>query len=180
MLEKYLQAQQQLRRLADTNDLEKYYDIYDISPAELRDVEISPDQGAEDRYSLRSLRNLFSRFYTTRKGILCCLLSLGADGEESDITRWSTAIEEMRNLVVTTATFTKRLADILNEQDRKCTSVFQTFSAFSNFHRRHCTSITIPQSERYTRQRLTPCPTSEAQFSFSRNPCSTRKNACDT
>ena len=119
MLESYLLAQQNLRRIADPNDLEKYYDIYDISAVELRDAESFPEQGAEDRYSLRSLRNLFTRLYTTRKGILCCLLSLGANGEESDITRWGTAIEEMRKLVNTTATYTERLADILNEQDRK-------------------------------------------------------------
>jgi hypothetical protein len=126
MLQRYLQAQQNLRRLADTNDLEKYYDIYDVSPAELRDAETSPELGAEDSYSLRSLRNIFTRFYTVRKSILCCLLSLGADGEESDITRWSTAIEEMRNIVSITATYTKRLADILNEQDRKCTKKFRS------------------------------------------------------
>lgn len=119
VLEQHLCSLQNLRRLADVNDLEKYCDVYDISPADLRDAEISPEPGEEDRYSLRSLRNLFTRFYTTRKCILCCLLSLGADGEESDITRWSTAIEEMRNLVASTTTSTKRLADILNEQDRK-------------------------------------------------------------
>lgn len=114
-----MQALQNLRRLADANDLEKYYDIYDISPAELSAAGVSPEQESEDRYSLRSLRNFFTRFYMTRKAILCCLLSLGADGEESDITRWGTAIEEMQNLVAATATSTKRLADILNEQDRK-------------------------------------------------------------
>lgn len=118
-----MQALQNLRCLADANDLEKYYDIYDISPAELSDAAGSPEQELEDRYSLRSLRNFFTRFYTTRKAILCCLLSLGADGEESDITRWGSAIEEMRNIVTTTAALTKRLADILNEQDRKRTSV---------------------------------------------------------
>lgn len=122
MLERYLKAQRNLRPLADFSNLEKYYDIYDISTEELYEAEAGlSERGAEDQYSLRSLRTLFSRLYIVRKSILCCLLALSADGGGSDITRWSAAVEEMRELAVVTGTNIQKLTNILSEQDRKYT-----------------------------------------------------------
>ncbi|KAL2369885.1 hypothetical protein RJ035_005398 [Blastomyces gilchristii] len=118
MLEKYLDAKRHLRSLTDTANLEKYYDIYDFSPEELEEPKsLSTDSPLEDKTSLRSLRHLFSRAYAARKGTLCCLLALPAEGGEADIAYWSTAIEEMQRLAVTNGACVQRLAAILNEQD---------------------------------------------------------------
>jgi hypothetical protein len=121
LLERYVQAQKTIRLLADTANLEKYYDIYEIYPEELFEAEAALDErGTEDQYSLRSLRTLFGKLYTVRKSILCCLLALTADGSGSDITTWSSAVEEMRYLAAVTGDNIRKMTDILSEQDRKC------------------------------------------------------------
>ena len=119
MLERYAQAQHSLQPLTDSENLEKYYDIYDISLEELAVAESGLTESAGDEYSLRSLRNLFGHLYTVRKSFLCCLLALSADGGGSDITRWSTAIEEMRDLATVTGASMRKMANILNEEDSK-------------------------------------------------------------
>lgn len=109
-----------LRPLTDSTNLEKYYDIYDISLEELAEAETGlAHRTTDDQYSLRALRTLFGRLYSVRKSILCCLLALSADGGGSDIGRWSTAVEEMRSLGTTTGVYTTKVAGILNEEDRK-------------------------------------------------------------
>ncbi|KAL2868812.1 Mysoin-binding motif of peroxisomes-domain-containing protein [Aspergillus lucknowensis] len=119
MLDHYLQSQHTLQPLTDSANLAKYYDIYDISQADLLDAETTlADRETEDQYSLRGLRTLFGKLYITRKSILCCLLALGADGGGSDITRWSTAVEQMRSLSAITADNMQRMTSILNEEDR--------------------------------------------------------------
>ncbi|EEH38003.1 hypothetical protein PAAG_00924 [Paracoccidioides lutzii Pb01] len=118
MLERYLKTKRHLRLLADTANLEKYYDIYDFSPEELEETDaLLADSAMEDRTSLRTLRNLFSKVYSVRKATLCCLLALPAEGGEADITNWSTAIEEMQRLVAADTVCVERLVAILNEQD---------------------------------------------------------------
>ncbi|KAL4884522.1 Mysoin-binding motif of peroxisomes-domain-containing protein [Aspergillus karnatakaensis] len=118
MLERYLQAQQALQPLTDNANLAKYYDIYDISTVDLKEVETTfADRETEDQFSLRSLRILFGRLYLVRKSILCCLLALGADGGGSDIMRWSTAVEQMRSLATVTGDNMQRMTSILNEED---------------------------------------------------------------
>ncbi|KAL2809246.1 Mysoin-binding motif of peroxisomes-domain-containing protein [Aspergillus granulosus] len=119
MLEHYLQTQHTLQPLTDNTNLEKYYDIYDVSQADLLEAEATfADRETEDQYSLRGLRTLFGRLYLIRKSILCCLLALGADGGGSDITRWSTAVEQMRSLAKVTGDNMQKITTILNEDDR--------------------------------------------------------------
>ncbi|PGH14221.1 proliferating cell nuclear antigen (pcna) [Helicocarpus griseus UAMH5409] len=118
MLERYLDTKRHLRQFTDTVNLEKYYDIYDISPVELEETRTSlADNAMEDKTSLRSLRHLFSRVYSARKATFCCLLALPADGGEDDITNWGAAVEEMQRLATTNGVCVQRLAAILNEQD---------------------------------------------------------------
>lgn len=120
MLGRYLQAQQTLQPLTDDANLAKYYDIYDISEEELVEAQgLYQDRATEDQYSLRALRTLFGRLYVVRKSILCCLLALGADGGGSDIARWTTAVEQMRELASVTGENTHKMTSILNEEDSK-------------------------------------------------------------
>ncbi|EAW08243.1 vezatin family protein [Aspergillus clavatus NRRL 1] len=119
MLARYLQAQRTLQPLTDNDNLAKYHDIYDVSLEELAEAATAlADRETEDQYSLRALRTLFGRLYTVRKSILCCLLALGADGGGSDIARWSTAIEQMRDLAQVTGANVQKMTNILNEEDR--------------------------------------------------------------
>jgi hypothetical protein len=121
MLERYIQSQNTLRPLTDEGNLAKYYDIYDIGLEELEAIESSLSHRTnEDQYSLRFLRDLFGKLYSIRKSVLCCLLALSADGGGSDITRWTSAVEEMRELAAVTGTSMMKMTAILNEEDRKC------------------------------------------------------------
>ncbi|KAL2813800.1 Mysoin-binding motif of peroxisomes-domain-containing protein [Aspergillus cavernicola] len=119
ILESYIEAQHALQPLTDNANLAKYYDIYDISQTDLMEVETTfADRETEDQYSLRGLRTLFGRLYLIRKSILCCLLALGADGDGSDIMRWSTAVDQMRALATVTGENMQKMTSILNEEDR--------------------------------------------------------------
>lgn len=118
MLKRYVSSQNTLRPLTDDTNLAKYYDIYDIALEDLENIESTlSQQNLEDQYSLRSLRELFGKLYTARKSVLCCLLALSADGSGSDIARWSSAVEEMRELAAVTGTSMTKMANILNEED---------------------------------------------------------------
>ncbi|KAJ5338674.1 hypothetical protein N7452_005402 [Penicillium brevicompactum] len=120
MLERYIQSQNTLRPLTEEGNLAKYYDIYDIGLEELEVIELSLSQRThEDQYSLRYLRDLFGKLYSIRKSVLCCLLALSADGGGSDITRWSAAVEEMRELAEVTGASMSKMTAILNEEDRE-------------------------------------------------------------
>ncbi|KAL1992607.1 hypothetical protein VTN49DRAFT_4639 [Thermomyces lanuginosus] len=119
LLEKYVQAQRGIRALADSANLDKYYDIYEVTPGIIRDAEETlAERDADDQYSLRSLRALFARTHGIRKSILCCLLALKADGTGADIATWSAAVEEMCNLATVTGNQMMRIRNILDEQDR--------------------------------------------------------------
>ncbi|KAJ5142657.1 uncharacterized protein N7515_001444 [Penicillium bovifimosum] len=118
MLARYIESQNTLRPLTDEGDLAKYYDIYDIGLEELEAIEASlSNRTNEDQYSLRALRTLFGKLYSVRKSVLCCLLALSADGGGSDIARWSSAVEEMRDLAAVTGSSMQRMTAILNEED---------------------------------------------------------------
>lgn len=120
LLERYIQAQYILRPLTDSINLEKYYDIYDISREELANAESGlANRITNDQYSLHALRTLFKGLHSVRKSILCCLLALSTDGRGSSIARWSTAIKQIRNLGTTTGAYTTKIADILSDGDRK-------------------------------------------------------------
>lgn len=120
MLERYIQSQNTLRPLTDEGNLAKYYDIYDIALEDLESIESTlARRSMDDQYSLRALRDLFGKLYTVRKSVLCCLLALSADGGGSDIARWTSAVEEMRELAAVTGASMSKMISILNEEDRE-------------------------------------------------------------
>lgn len=130
MLERYIRSQNILRPLTDQGNLAKYYDIYDIGLEDLETIEATlSHRTTDDQYSLRALRTLFGKLYAVRKSVLCCLLALGADGEGSDIARWSTAVEEMRELAQVTGASLLKMTTILNEEDRKYQPLYWHFKS---------------------------------------------------
>jgi hypothetical protein len=125
VLDRYIQAQHTIGLLTDPSNLEKYYDIYELSMAELAEARsASTETTGEDQYSLKWLRIVFSRLYTMRQSILCCLLALKADGSGSDIPPWTSAVEEMRELAAVTHEAAIKIANILNEKDSECNFIY--------------------------------------------------------
>ena len=126
MLGPYLDACKVLRLLTDEHDLERYFEIYEISPSDLRDMEISENEaGSEDAETLKSLKASLYRLHTVRRIFLCSLLALDADGGKPDFTRWAIAVQEMQRLASITAECTEKLNRILSEEERKYRASFR-------------------------------------------------------
>lgn len=115
---KYVEAVSQLQPLAEELDLEKYYDIYDITENDLSEASLGyPETEAEDQESVRTLKLLAARYNTLRRIFLCCLMALNADGNKNDFHVWKIALERIRDIRVATASAGARLASLLNAEE---------------------------------------------------------------
>lgn len=116
----YKQACNVLKPLAEQMDLEKYYDIYDISDMDYSEAMLGySDTEFEDLDSLRVLKILAARLHTIRKVFLCSLLALDAHGGKLDFLRWRMAVDEIHAVGNTTSKAIERLRSILNEEESK-------------------------------------------------------------
>lgn len=122
MLSPHYQAYQSLRPLAVELDLEKYYDIYEISRTDMDEAEefanaetIDPEEAS----SLTALKITLQKLHMIRKLFLCSLLALDADGGKSDFQRWALATDAMRHISAETAKLTRTIDDILREEESK-------------------------------------------------------------
>ena len=122
MLLPHYQAYQSLRPLALESDLEKYYDIYEISRTDMHEAaEFASAEvfGSEEASSLKALKIGLQKLHLIRKLFLCSLLAVDADGGESDFPRWAAATETMQHLSAETAKMTGTVDDILREEESK-------------------------------------------------------------
>jgi hypothetical protein len=110
-----VEARSTLQRFIHEDDLEKYYEIYDINAQEAQ--EASLEILDEDPESLKSLRMLSYRAGLLRRTALCSLMALEADGGHPDVYRWRVATEVMENLTMTTTSSMETLRRMLNEVD---------------------------------------------------------------
>ncbi|KAF3762539.1 hypothetical protein M406DRAFT_264888 [Cryphonectria parasitica EP155] len=118
IISKYEQASSMVKGFSEQLDLERYYDIYDISDLDMSDALQGYSEGEfEDMESLRTLKAAASRFHIMRKMFLCALLSMEAQGDETDFVRWTTVAESLRMLDETTTESYVRLKSILSEED---------------------------------------------------------------
>ncbi len=118
MLRQYSQTADVVKGFAEQLDLDKFYDIYDISDLDISDaLQGFSESELEDAESLRTLKIVAARFHTVRKVFLCALLALGANGDNSDLLRWTTAVEGLRALNELTKNHYERLTRILGEEE---------------------------------------------------------------
>jgi len=95
----YSQAFHNLCGLAQGNDLEKYYDIYDVRNEDLEQITSGVREAEfDDMESLKALKALLHRLHTTRKVFLCCLLALDANGGYEDFAIWRDVVEQLKSL----------------------------------------------------------------------------------
>ncbi|RGP76346.1 proliferating cell nuclear antigen [Fusarium sporotrichioides] len=118
VLASYNQVCTVVNGFAEQTDLEKYYDIYDITDFDMSDARQGlTDEDLEDPESLRTLKILAARFSTIRKIFLCALLALDADSDANDLLRWTTAVQSLLSLNNSTQAAHSRLQGILSEED---------------------------------------------------------------
>lgn len=122
MLSPYHDAYQTLKPYAVDLDLEKYYDIYEISRTDVEDAELVAhvkSSDFDDGDTLQDLKVGLQKLHTIRKLFLCTLLALSADGSKSDFQRWSAAVDTMNVVSSMTAQMTSDIDQILGEEEGK-------------------------------------------------------------
>lgn len=130
-LQIYHQTFAVVKGFSEQLNLEKYYDVYDISDLDISDVmQGITETDTEESESLRSLKIAAARFHTLRKMFLCALLTLEASGDSNDLLTWTTAVEAIRTLNSITSANHERLASILGEQECKSHVMISTTILF--------------------------------------------------
>ncbi|KAH8813988.1 Mysoin-binding motif of peroxisomes-domain-containing protein [Hyaloscypha sp. PMI_1271] len=118
VIPRYNQACIVLKPFAEEMDLEKYFDIYDVSDTDFSEAMLGCSETEfDDIESVRVLKILAARFHTARKIFLCCLMALDAHGGKPDFLRWSNAVDEIRIVSTITNEAELRLREILSEEE---------------------------------------------------------------
>lgn len=115
-------AYQSLKPLAVEADLDKYYDIYEITRAEREDTEHftrTDVVGLEEIESLKYFKTGLAKLHILRKLFLCGLLALEADGGKTDFARWPAAVETMQTLSFETLAVVATVDMILQEEGKR-------------------------------------------------------------
>lgn len=107
-------------------DLDKYYDVYDISDLDYSEAMLGYTEGEfDDEESVRVLKIFAARFHTIRKIFLCCLLAFDAHGGKPDFHRWGLAVDELHTLCSVTSEAEDKLRRILGEEESKLEAIGQ-------------------------------------------------------
>lgn len=137
----YYKAFEGARPLAVEGDLEKYYDIYEISRSDIQEAEDVPVHLADkdDTETLKALKLAFQKLHINRKLYLCSLLALSADGSRSDFRTWSAASESLEHVASETARMTDNIDEILSEEEGRQTKCPHIRISLTFFARLSCT-----------------------------------------
>lgn len=121
VLPAFLSAIGNLRPLVDDNTLERFLDVYDVRNDDLQEAGCgyTEEMEEEDPESLKFLRVHQSRYATLRRLLLCCLLSLEANGRGLDATRWRAAIMEIGRLATVNKNQSESMTTLLSDEDSK-------------------------------------------------------------
>lgn len=114
----YLEACHNLQPLIDEDVFDQYSILYDITASDLERTSLGyPEQEMDNLEALKGLRALHQRATTSRRILLAELLSLPADGDKADFSRWRRAIDEMDQVTSVTAGFTQKLATAVTDEE---------------------------------------------------------------
>ena len=110
-----------VRKLVEQeDDLEKYFDIYEINNQDLQEASRGYSESEfDDLENLKPLSIFSHRLSTLRRVVLCSLLALPADDENADLARWKTAVEVMNRLAFVAGRWSQKLNEILVEEERE-------------------------------------------------------------
>lgn len=113
--ESYYRAYEETKMLAVEADLEKYYDIYEISRSEMLEAEEFTDMDAieSSEDTLKTFKTGLQKLYLARKLFCCSLLALSADGGTVDFAKWSTATRIMKDLTIEAGKATQDMDETL-------------------------------------------------------------------
>jgi hypothetical protein len=108
-----------LKPLIQEDDLEKYFDVYEISNPDLQEAALSYTPSEfEDAETLKALRTLQYRLSVLRRVYLCSLLAMEADGGRLDFSRWSTVVDSMLNTARPVGQWSETFNRVLSEEEQ--------------------------------------------------------------
>lgn len=163
-----LKAQSQVlvvvKGFCEQTELEKYYDIYDISELDMSDALREFDATEfEDPESLKSLKILAARFNIVRRMFLCALLALDTNEESTDLLRWTTAVESLRNMNIATKDAFNKLQRTLSEEE--CELTIKALFLEDHADEIHSVSnATNSEGAAYTRERALAVPDAKTKL----------------
>ena len=120
LLLSYHQVFETIQPLASADDLEKYYDVYEICRSDIQDAADATIMNLDDDETAETLKVLkigMQKLHINRKLLLCSLLALDADGSSSNFLIWSTASDSMQHLAHETYQRTMEIDQILREEE---------------------------------------------------------------
>ncbi|KAA8905018.1 hypothetical protein TRICI_005346 [Trichomonascus ciferrii] len=98
----YLDAINELAHYADQLDLERYLDMYDLSPAEVAELSASEEAfGATANHaSVHQLKVEFNKLHTLRRALMCILLSIPSSGRCSsrELASWTALVDNVQSI----------------------------------------------------------------------------------
>ncbi|KAL8707299.1 MAG: hypothetical protein Q9220_007642 [cf. Caloplaca sp. 1 TL-2023] len=108
-----------MKPLAIEADLEKYFDIYEISHADVLDLgkANSAESSELGEDSLKAFKAGLQKLHLARKLFLCSLLALGVDGTRSDRTKWSAVARTLNALSAETGQIATTFDGILGVEE---------------------------------------------------------------
>ena len=124
-----------LRALIDEDDLEKYFEVYDINSQDAKEAS-GPDALSvleDDPESLKSLRVLSYRAGVLRRVTLSSLMALEADGGKPDFSRWRLASEAMNDVSKAIGLSAERLQSCLSDIETIATPITPRSKSPPNF-----------------------------------------------
>ena len=116
----HVDAYHNLLPFANEVDLDRYFDMYELSRTDINEVEDStkrPSESDEDLEALRVLKVDLHRLFTARKMFLCAVLALEADVKSKSLD-WTLLTDIMERISTVTLSAATSLEKILDEEER--------------------------------------------------------------
>lgn len=102
----YLDAINELAHYADQLDLERYLDMYDLSPADVAELDTNvSDEGSyfgasANNASVQHLKLEFNKLHTLRRALMCILLSIPSTGKctSRELASWTALVDNVQSI----------------------------------------------------------------------------------
>ena len=112
----HIEAYKLLHSFANAANLERYYDMYEISCSDIHELlGLDDTMTGDDSELLRVLKIDLHRLFMARKMFLCSILALDADCRSSSL-GWNQITETVEDISNRTGTSAKALEEILDEE----------------------------------------------------------------
>ena len=120
MTRPHVEAYRSLCPFANEVDLDRYFDLYELSRTDIGEIEEACNKGLENIEELESIRQLkvdLHRLFTARKMLLCAILALDAELKSKSLD-WTMLTEIMDRISHLSADATSPIEKILDEEEQ--------------------------------------------------------------